>query len=101
MLENIKNLRDLHKISQQKLADAVGLTQQSIYQYENGIAEPDIETLKKIANYFEVSVDYIVGNTDAMCSVTKEDCILLKKIHNLSDNTNNAICTLLDELNEK
>ena len=45
MLANIRILREKQNISQQKLADAVGLSQQSIYQYENGIAEPDIDTL--------------------------------------------------------
>ena len=64
MLPNLKLLRKDSGISQQKLADAIGMSQQSINQYENHDTEPDILTLCKLADYFETSVDYIVGHTD-------------------------------------
>lgn len=63
MLKNIKLLREEQGISQQKLADVIGMSQSSINGYENSKVEPDIATLIKIANYFETSVDYIVENT--------------------------------------
>ena len=63
MLVNIKTLRKELNISQQKLADEIGVSQPSINKYENHNHEPDISTLIKLANYFETSVDYIVGNT--------------------------------------
>ena len=64
MLTNLKLLRREFNISQQKLAEAVGMSQQSINQYENHDTEPDIMTLCKMADYFETSVDYIIGHTD-------------------------------------
>ena len=64
MLKNIKVLRDERGISQQKLADAISMSQSSINDYENRNVEPDITTLIRIADYFETSVDYIVGHTD-------------------------------------
>ena len=64
MLPNLKLLRLRKGISQQKLADALGLSQQSINHYENHKIEPDIETLIKIADYFETSVDYVIGHTN-------------------------------------
>ena len=61
MVKNLKSLRNRNKISQQQLADVIGVTQQSINKYENHSVEPDIETLIKIADYFETTVDYLIG----------------------------------------
>lgn len=63
MLKSLKILRDERGISQQKLADAIGMSQSSINDYENRNVEPDITTLIRIAEYFDTSVDYIVGHT--------------------------------------
>ena len=64
MLPNLKILRKKAGISQQKLADALGINQQSINQYENHLIEPDISLLCDMANYFHTSIDYIVGRVD-------------------------------------
>ena len=64
MLENLKKLREEAGITQKGLADAIGVSQQSINKYENHNIEPDIETLMRIARFFNTSVDYVVGNTD-------------------------------------
>lgn len=48
-------------VSQQKLADYLGVTLQSVNYYINGKREPNIATLIKLADYFDVSVDYLVG----------------------------------------
>ncbi len=65
MIKNLRLLRESHGISQQKLADAVGLTQQSINKYENHKIEPDIATLMLIADFFHTSVDFLIGHTEA------------------------------------
>lgn len=64
MVENLKKLRNKKGVSQQKLADAIGVSQQSINKYENHKIEPDIQTLMKLADYFETSVDYLIGHSD-------------------------------------
>ena len=64
MLPNIKRLRQEYGISQQRLADAIGVSQPSINKYENHNIEPDIDVLKRLADYFNTSVDYLVGHTD-------------------------------------
>ena len=64
MLPNLRLLRKENAISQQKLADAISMSQQSINQYENHDTEPDILTLCKLADYFNTSVDFIIGHTD-------------------------------------
>lgn len=64
MVKNLKKLRIEKGISQQKLADIIEVSQQSINKYENHKIEPDIQTLIKIADYFETSVDYLIGHSD-------------------------------------
>lgn len=61
MIANLKKLRSEYNISQQQLADVIGVSQQSINKYENHNIEPDIETLKTMANFFNTSIDYLVG----------------------------------------
>ena len=63
MLTNLKKLREDASISQKALADAIGVSQQSVNKYENHNIEPDIETLIRIADFFETSVDYLIGHT--------------------------------------
>lgn len=47
--------------TQAQLAEITGKTRQTISQYVNGISEPGYDTLVKIADYFEVSIDYLLG----------------------------------------
>lgn len=63
-MKNLKRLRKSHNLSQQKLADILHISQQSVYKYENDITSPDIETLKNMADYFDTSIDYLVNYTN-------------------------------------
>ena len=60
----IKELREEKNISQLELAKKLNLTQQSISLYEKGDREPSIDVLKSIANFFNVSLDYLLGKSD-------------------------------------
>ena len=62
-MENLRSLRESRKLSQQKLADHFDLAQSQIQSYETGSYEPDITTLKAFADFFDTSIDYIVGQT--------------------------------------
>ena len=64
MLRKLKQLRQEYGISQQRLADAIGVSQPSINKYENHNIEPDIEILKRIADYFDTSIDFLVERTE-------------------------------------
>ena len=63
-MENLRSLRESFGLSQQKLADKFELAQSQIQSYETGAYEPDIATLKAFADFFNTSIDYIVGHTD-------------------------------------
>ena len=60
--QKLKDLRAVKSISQSTLADVLGVTQQAVAKWETEKAEPDSKTLKKIANYFGVSIDYLLDN---------------------------------------
>lgn len=64
MVKNLKALRLQKGISQQQLADIVGVSQQSIYKYETQNVEPDLDILTALADYFSTSVDYLIGHSE-------------------------------------
>ncbi|WP_312097162.1 helix-turn-helix transcriptional regulator [Niallia sp.] len=62
--ERLRYLRKSAKISQQTLGDAMNVTKVSISGYETGNRKPDTDTLQKLADYFEVSTDYLLGRSE-------------------------------------
>ena len=61
---HLKELRDRNKISQKDLASRLGVAQNTLSNWENGNRHPDPEMLTKIADYFDVSLDYLLGRCD-------------------------------------
>ena len=61
----LKELRMARKISQLKLAIDLNMNQNSISRYEKLEREADYKTLIKFADYFNVSLDYLLGRTDS------------------------------------
>ncbi|MDD5017390.1 MAG: helix-turn-helix transcriptional regulator [Eubacteriales bacterium] len=106
MVENLKKLRQEKGASQQEVGDYAGLSQQTINRYENHKIEPDIGTLKKFANYFETSIDYLVGHTGIRhiiepveeCDLNKEELVLLEKYRRLSRKSRKNILSVIDDL---
>lgn len=60
----LKEIRKAKGISQLKLALDLNMSQNTISRYETGEREPGINELIKIADYFNVSVDYLLGRTN-------------------------------------
>ena len=60
-----KRIRELRgNKSQREVADGIGTTQQSLGRYESGKRKPDLEIIERMAVYFEVSADYLLGLND-------------------------------------
>lgn len=64
MTFRLKELREARHLSQVRLAMELNLSQNSISRYENREREAGYETLVAIADYFQVSLDYLLGRTD-------------------------------------
>ncbi|CAK1234336.1 DNA-binding transcriptional regulator [Fructobacillus fructosus] len=60
----LAELRKEKGLSQKYVASFLGLTKQAVQRYEAGISEPTITNLKKMATYFNVTIDYLVGYSD-------------------------------------
>jgi transcriptional regulator with XRE-family HTH domain len=59
--ENLKRLRKIKKLTQQDVADYLNVVRQTYNHFETGRNEPDLNTLIKLANIFEVSLDFLSG----------------------------------------
>lgn len=62
--ERLKELRKEENLTQKELADKLNTTNSSVCDWECGRTEPDLSTLVKIADYFDVCADYLLGRTD-------------------------------------
>lgn len=60
----LKGLRNKANLSQQELSKIIGISKSSINMYERGEREPGLETVGKLAEYFDVRTDYLLGKTD-------------------------------------
>lgn len=62
-MTNIKCLRKSKKLSQQQLADSIGIKQRAYSYYETGQSSPPLDVVIKLAKYYQISIDVLVGYT--------------------------------------
>ena len=104
MIKNLKKLRQEAGVSQQKLADIILVSQQSVNKYENKDVEPDVETLTKIAEFFDVSLDFLVGRTNVkemadktrLSDLSGDEAKLVREFRRLTDRQKKCIIELLE-----
>lgn len=108
-MNNLRKLRTHKRLSQQKLAEILHVSQQSIYKYENNITSPDIETLKSMADFFETSIDYLVDYTDIPnkiepaieVTLNADEELLIRKYKNLTLKQRSVIHNVIDSYSDK
>ena len=59
--ENIRKLRKQRKLTQEKLAEALGVTVGAVYKWEAGLSQPELELIVEMADFFDTSVDVLLG----------------------------------------
>jgi transcriptional regulator with XRE-family HTH domain len=62
--KRLKQLREEHHLTQDELAVEVNLKKSTLSKYENKLAEPRFSNVKKIADFFDVSVNWLMGDSD-------------------------------------
>ena len=87
---NLLKIRKRNNYTLEDIAKLLGVTSQTVSNWENGKPEPSIDNLKQLSNYFNVSIDYLVGNTTRM---TFDD--LVEKIKELDQGQLTDILTSL------
>lgn len=109
MVARLKELRTKKNISQQRLAIELGISQQSVNKYENHSIEPDIFLLIKIADFFGVSVDYLIGHSDVprqlevvqRYSLNSDEALLIEKYRQLTAAERESIALVMDNYLKK
>ena len=89
----LKELRQSKKMTLEELANEIGTTKSTISRYENGMRQPKQDILEAIADFFNVSTDYLLGRTNTKTifsepiipykveqKLTKKDINFLKKL---------------------
>ncbi len=61
--ENLKQLRIEHKVKQKDLAQYLGISSIAVANYENGRSQPDLDTAKKIADFFHITIDELIAES--------------------------------------
>lgn len=90
-MNRLYELRTEKRLSQRDMAKVLNISQGTFNNWENEKTEPSIEQLKTLSRYFEVSIDYLVGNSD--------DYGLIK-IGNKMDTEEKEIIKRIDRLNK-
>lgn len=91
--DTLKELRNDKNLTQKELSEKLGLSKNTVCEYEKGRAEPSIETLIELSKIFGVSVDYLVGIEDDFGNVavninadlTAEEKTILELFNQLPD----------------
>lgn len=58
---NVRAMRENSRLTQQQLADKLSVTQRKVSYWESGKIEPDLESLWRLADFFDVTIDELVG----------------------------------------
>ena len=95
----LKELRLKAGKTQNDIAKLLGVTRPAYTRYENGEREPDLNTIKALADYYQVSVDFLLGCDGDLR--TSEDLAFFRKFTELSPPKKKAVLKLIDTLNEK
>lgn len=62
--ERLRELRKEHSETQVQVANAIGIAESHYQKYERGASLPNIENIWKLADHFEVTVDYLIGRSN-------------------------------------
>lgn len=103
MSNRIAELRKEHGLTLKQMGDELGIRDNTLSQYETEQRQPKLQTLITIANYFDVSLDYLLKNTDKrdFCIKSDEDAIeILTLISNGKISTDNLTVTTQFKLSE-
>lgn len=83
-----KKIREMRKnthVTQKELAKKLKLAESTISMYERGERQPDYETLQKLANFFEVSTDYLLGRSNSTLQVVSNEVPLEERVQKSMD----------------
>jgi len=78
-MNKLKNLRKENNLTQENLANVVGVSYQAIAHYETGTREMGYEVLVRLANYFNVSIDYLLDHETQKSPSTEAERLTIEQ----------------------
>ena len=97
---NLERIRKERKISQTKLGEELGLTQQMVSSYEKGASSPNVEILVKVADFFQISIDELIGHQVYHQKRSTAETRLLQYFQNLNAKDQEKCITIAQTLIE-
>ena len=95
--DRLKQLRKERKVTQVQLATHLGYFHSAVVKWESGQCEPSYDVLIKIADYFNVTLDYLLGRTEPL-PLTELQRELADKVPFLSDEKTQLVLSLINQL---
>ncbi|MCL2018327.1 MAG: helix-turn-helix domain-containing protein [Oscillospiraceae bacterium] len=83
--ETLKKLREQKGLKQQDIADVLGITQRAYSFYETGRSEPSLEIIRKIADFYNIPIDLLVGRYFTVKNLLSEIQRISKILHTRYD----------------
>lgn len=107
--QRLTSLRESKDLKKKELAEILNVSSSSISQYESGTNMPGYDILCRLSEYFDVSIDFLLGNDTITDSISLEDCFyngvtyqeLLVACHSLSNSGKQAVLAVVKALQEK
>lgn len=96
-MEHLRKLRRGHELTQQQMADMLGVQRSTYTKYETGGILPNALILQKLSEFFSVSVDYLLGNTDDQAQTPSNEKEPAAKSSGLDEELVNLLMSLSPE----
>lgn len=102
--ERLCYARSQKGVSQQTVANSLGVSRNLLSNYERGVRQPDFQMLCALARYYGTTTDFLLGMTDEYSprkKRCKRDAMLINKILTLNDDSKAALCDYIELLKLK
>lgn len=92
----IRELREAKSLSQDQLAEKLGITKQAVSQYERGVRKPSVPMLEALCDYFNVSSDYLLGKDDVTIRLVDADGLKALEAYHIDSETMKVAQSIYD-----
>lgn len=98
--ERLKYARKNKRLTQLQVSERTGIHNKTLSGYENGVAEPDLDTLKRLADVYEVTVGYLTGS-DEYAKLSEIDMKILEEFRKLDERDQEYMMDLIKRIQKK
>ena len=102
--ERLRRARDRKGYTQVYVKSKTGINNKTLSGYENNVSEPDLQSIKLLADIYEVTIDWLYGREVSMTqqnAISQEDDELLKGFNSLNENDQKYIVELMKRLKKE